>query len=385
MRGKLLHNIRKMTVTELYSKMLSGDIDFLSAPFNSYQTSDYDYLDYLHYFCEKYVQVIRTIDWESIGDLNSAMNSNILEERRTIKFDLVVDIKRVVNMVEDAVVQYYKGFPLIAKERFEKAFTDNDCHLLQLLPSYTLHRNGDVSPVFYRMRNDRCSNPLELFHVPYEKRYLASYSRYSIAGYPSLYLSSSLEMSWHELDEPDLRDVSYSRYHITGSQITFIDLGLPMTSEHFSWNIGQLSEMYSVLVFYPLIMSCSLKVKHKGTYVPEYFVPQTMLEILRLHARKDGKIRGIAYPSTKASDIESFVKRRNRNFVIPTIGAEQRDGYCAEISTLFTMTHPIMFPVDYKGKVDIEALNSINEDAPYNAINVFNISNSVSFPCLLGL
>ena len=42
----------------------------------------------------------------------------------------------------------------------------------------------------------------ELFHIPYDKREYASSERFSVAGYPCLYLSSQYEICWCECHKP---------------------------------------------------------------------------------------------------------------------------------------------------------------------------------------
>lgn len=339
--------------------MLSGDLGFLSAPFDSYLSFDGDLLDYVHEFCKEYISLVKSLDKDSTDSLNRQMTQlvNLVQQKEDpVVFDLLKDIETISAMVEEVIVQYYKGFPMLATEELEKTLSANDMHYFKLLPQFSLHR----SPTFYRMREKRCHTPLEFFHVPYEKRHLASYSRYSIAGYPSLYLAHSLKTAWQEMGCPAPTQVSYAKYEAKNDKITFIDMGLPLHGgTHFT-------EIYSLLVFYPLIMSCSLKVKpaHTGTYIPEYIIPQRLLEVFRLHKPDD--IVGISYPSSKAGSIDDFVSLKNRNFVIPIRGAEQREGYSSEVADLFRMSGPVMYPDGYG---NIEALQALSDNAQYYDIN----------------
>lgn len=58
---------------------------------------------------------------------------------------------------------------------------------------------------FYRIRHSdiNIQDRHEMFHVPLDKRYLINSYRYSIAGHPSLYLSTSLGLAWFEAGMPN--------------------------------------------------------------------------------------------------------------------------------------------------------------------------------------
>lgn len=61
---------------------------------------------------------------------------------------------------------------------------------------------------FYRVRaveeetTDIQNNPDELFHIPLSKKAFTNNERFSLAGFPSLYLSSMLPLAWQECGYP---------------------------------------------------------------------------------------------------------------------------------------------------------------------------------------
>ena len=66
-------------------------------------------------------------------------------------------------------------------------------------------RSGEL---FYRVRGvegtrkDIESNPDELFHIPLSKKALTNNERFSLAGFPSLYLATMLPLAWQESGYP---------------------------------------------------------------------------------------------------------------------------------------------------------------------------------------
>ncbi len=87
----------------------------------------------------------------------------------------------------------------------------------------------------FRVRHvddSKTCNRCDLFHAPYDKRGKVSSSRYSIAGHPSLYLGTSLELCCEELGDLSSSDKRIaSRFEIIRDQgdhkinVNVIELG----------------------------------------------------------------------------------------------------------------------------------------------------------------
>ena len=65
--------------------------------------------------------------------------------------------------------------------------------------------------IFYRMRNreedNQIMNSAELLHIPFELRGKITNQRYSVTGFPCLYLSTSLYQAWEELRRPNIMNI----------------------------------------------------------------------------------------------------------------------------------------------------------------------------------
>lgn len=243
-----------------------------------------------------------------------------------------------------------KVYQKSAMEQFERP---NNSHQDEL-QLFRVVRVGDNKP-YQRSR---------VFHTPYSLRAKVSTSRYSIAGYPSLYLGTSLKLCCEEI-HADLnkdymiaslfkleRSIEYSNTNIRVVELgikpqDFLDIH--RDNEQFGRvipkNVTDNSDVRSAfLIWYPLIAACSfIRVNKSDPFAAEYIVPQLLMQWARseLATNKDDdcdQLIGIRYfscASIKVSDM-------GFNYVFPTSG-EQRSTklpYCSVLSRAFRLTQP---------------------------------------------
>lgn len=172
-----------------------------------------------------------------------------------------------------------------------------------------------------------------MFHIPFQSRHLVSTQRYSIPGYPVIYLASALETAWYELGQPELFDTTCAKYKFKDLAV-FVDLGYPLKENPSLW------ELYSLFVFYPLIIATSVRVKYPNApFKVEYMLPQLMLRVIRNYDH----ITGISYMSNKTPLQDNIFSLYYRNFVVITKNALCRDGYDADLASKMQMTKPFRF------------------------------------------
>lgn len=150
----------------------------------------------------------------------------------------------------------------------------------------------------FRARNvfeNRTFNRKEIFHPPFQFRNKAGTSRCSIVGYPSLYLSTSLELCLEEL-EYDFKPGRYicSRFELAKDNSTrIIELGIKPSD---FWDIKELSKskrgqlidtsmlsneetLKNYYLWFPLIIACSFfRVDRRDPFAVEYIVPQLLMQ-----------------------------------------------------------------------------------------------------------
>lgn len=307
--------------------LAKGKHKTLSPPFTGYSDSDIDILDFYHQFFTEYINCLKRIDRNVIDKVNITMQMFINRfNNQTVKFDIIHETIDLCNAILEATTQYFKGFPNVAYEKLEYIFIENSCHLLQLLPQLTC-KNIQL----YRARKGKdLQERKELFHTPFELRTKCASYRFSTLGYPSLYLASSLETALLEVGAKNPLEYFCSCFK-TNNDICVVDLALPNRDLTF-W------EQYSLLVFYPLIVACNLKVKNTDDpFKPEYVIPQLLTQIIRLHS---SGIIGISYTSTKHKQVD-YTDFRQRNFVIYVPYADSSKEYSKDLSKLLYSTKPI--------------------------------------------
>lgn len=196
----------------------------------------------------------------------------------------------------------------------------------------------EVGTPFYRMRSADSYTQYtkntkdEMYHIPFNKRYLIGNERYSLTGFPTFYLSSSIYSCWEECNRCNL-DFSNVALFKNTDRLLFLDMLLPKPSSSVHDN---------TLFGVPLILASRLKVVHdKGKFVPEYIIPQLLMECV-IKSRNESEseiITGIRYESIHQSErdliFDSFYKDSLfLNYAIPPFESSDK-GVCKKIKELF--------------------------------------------------
>lgn len=229
--------------------------------------------------------------------------------------------------------------------------------------------NYDNDPLkLYRIAcvNDNIPyNRSRVFHPPYYMRSKISSCRYSIAGYPSLYLGTSLELCEEETKyNPHEQYALASRFQLEryfdernrNIEIKVIELAIkPQDFFECNYSFDNRRDDYpnminmlkdpsvqkAYIVWYPLIASCSfIRVNKKDPFAAEYIIPQLLMQWVRKEMSNQNenydKLIGIRYfscASVKASNM-------GYNYVFPTSGIKNDRSFCPILSRAFKLTQP---------------------------------------------
>ena len=124
--------------------------------------------------------------------------------------------------------------------------------------------------IFYRMRTNEKKERFtrkDLFHIPLNKRGLVSTQRYSMPGYPCLYLGKSLAACWEEMNRPSLDNCMFSCFK-TEKNMRVLSLRFPDAKE---W--GEDVYLDQKLEIMPFIIACMIKVDDPNNiYKVEYTI-----------------------------------------------------------------------------------------------------------------
>ncbi len=287
-------NILEEKFNEFVNDLIEGDIKELAPPFNDYYDNDNDILTFYNQYFDKYIKYINSLDKNIFSYANKKMYNLVknAHPEGEFSFDILSEIYKVCSTIENSIDVYFAGYPGEAFNKLYDAFSENKDHLLLLLPQLT------IKAELFRVRKGRdFSVRKDLFHIPFELRSKCGSYRFSMPGYPSLYLAGSLQTA---LDETLIEDKNFTCCAFKNKSkdgFVFIDLTLPE-----DLNILTFDQKYNFVVFYPLIVACELSVKQKDDpFKPEYVIPQLFYQVI--HSRPKS-INGICNPYTKENKLD---------------------------------------------------------------------------------
>ncbi len=294
--------------------------------------------------------------------------SKIIDSDDNIVYEKV---KGCCAQIIKAVKAYLDGFPsnafMYLNELMNNVLMQNPLKLYQKSISKLFDLSKYNDPLYlFRVVGVNDNIPYgrsRVFHTPYTLRSKVSTSRYSIAGYPSLYLGTSIELC-----EEEVRLNPYDKFSIASlfkiernmeyndTEINVIELavkpqdffeglnGVQGIRRHISYNdLNDDKIRNAYILWYPLIAACSyIRVNKSDPFAVEYIVPQLLMQWVRSEINTNennyDKLIGIRYfscASIKASEM-------GFNYVFPTSGKQDKDlPFCSVLIKAFRLTKPV--------------------------------------------
>ena len=178
----------------------------------------------------------------------------------------------------------------------------------------------------------------EMFHIPYDKRYLVGNQRFSLSGLPCLYLGGSSYICWEELGRKDLNSTNYCGYSLN-EDINMFDFLLPVEITN--------SQQIQRIV---LILACSLAANRESLFKPEYILSQCILHTLInrsfynhsqfcLQFHSSHLLNGDADYFDKDYANDDFLARYV-NYVFPA-ASSKTEGYSDNLRKVFNQTETV--------------------------------------------
>ena len=281
-----------------------------------------------------------------------------LDNEETIKIqnweDKEARIYRLIEGILDAVNLYYEGLHSKAFTIIKNQLFDN--LILEKMNLATI-KEGEY---FYRGRffeYNRHKSHEDMFHIPLEMRGNIKTQRYSVPGYPCLYLGSSIYSCWEELGQPKFNDLMISAFQTT-RELKLFDFRIPAEEDFYNLNFEKL------LLSLPLIIACSFIVREEDKnfeFKAEYIIPQLLIELITEINRDEWKrkninelILGVIFTSTHKNNDFDFPKRVFENIAIPVLMVSGSKGYCDVLSECFRLTSPTCYEYE-ELKTDFES------------------------------
>ena len=173
-------------IKELYAEITTRGNQFCY-PF-IYTDADGDYLAYVTKLTKGFVDRVKKLDGVSVQILNHAFDKLPADKKPKKSFDFMRDVDALSELVIEVLKYCYRCYPDDAFQKLKNFFEADDCYYLNMLPQLQVKQW-----TLYRIRKgsfDKTKDG-EMFHIPFEKRHLVDSQRYSIPGYPILYLAGS--------------------------------------------------------------------------------------------------------------------------------------------------------------------------------------------------
>lgn len=299
----------------------------------------------------------------------------------------VIDaMEAMCNCVMKAVDMCYRGLPASAYDSVKAgldAFLKKDgyCSFSQL-----------TDERFYRMRVEsdnwvkRTVDKNGMFHIPFNLRGIVKTQRYSVPGFPCLYLGKHVEGCWEELGRPILSNCLISRFEQKkGVHLNVLDMRVPDESEWYvdgdNDKYKPLSEIKGMVALFPLIIACTFKTKSQNdTFKPEYIVPQLLLQYVKERGYEENKrkkknereIYGVMYTSVQIpAKKQTNAQQTYDNVVLPVI--DIKNSYCGRLKDLFDWTEPYCVEFTSSGDQSISNGGGSRFDEIENQIKQFKI------------
>lgn len=288
----------------LYQVLLKYDFDLFRGA--------YGITEYLRSHCQQYYKDIL----EAVNGDNSFLGEEfvkLLRENLSLLNDICTEIPNILEL-------YDQGF---LGNAYQQAYA-----LFERLKPYYIVRFdfGNNAGCLYRIREgdfrihtetESKKQKMELFHIKKEMRNKIGAYRYSVAGYPCLYLASNVELAWYECGMP--QKFSYCQILLDetiSKPLKLIDFSNRPIDFLSSVNIwltnsrkrGEESETYKIIlryiVTYPVVAACSVKVKDRGSkFVEEYIFPQLFMQWIR----ENDMIDGVRYKSSLNTNLVQYM------------------------------------------------------------------------------
>ncbi len=274
-------------------------------------------------------------------------------------------ISSLCENVKKIIQIYFKGYPVEAFQILRDTIKNIEPYFNVFLSSQDITKNIFKNIYqLYRIRTSyvRKLSHKDIFHIPFEFRYLVSGQRYSIPGLPCLYLGGSSYVCWKELGEPPTNTIHISQFELAeNATIKILDLGYkPADIIYDLKNEKKLGDDFylAYCIMWPLIAVSSIEAKYKNAnFFPEYIFPQLITQWITF---SENKCDGVRYFSTNV--FEADYKGSPQpicNFAFPVQSLES-NGYCKTLASKFKFSEPLLWD---------DAANSSKQEHPRNDTN----------------
>lgn len=292
----MINEIRNRSRTSTYSKELCRLLDSYRNLLRNYLIYDYPLYDY--------------------GNIKERVYKNILDLKklfRSYESGDLIQTDKITNRL----------FKLTGRSVPKSTYFP-----ISIIPSQS---------IFYRAGTWEANKREDLFHAPFHLRRKIGSNRFSLPGYPCLYLSSSIACAFDEVRKN--RSKVYVSAFKNLKELKMYDFRFFPDGD----DKDKTKNIIDNVLSYPFKIAASIPLlddKKDDVYKEEYIIPQILLHsVIRQKTGKD--IVGILYTSTMAitNNLPVCEYSKYQNLVLPAHFFKEK-GYCSFLKRLFSLTVP---------------------------------------------
>ena len=280
---------------------------------------------------ERFEKILNKYKRLFINGFIHSLGGNLCEEHKGVIAEEIIEALKKINLeeleefftqiIENVYIKWIDGNVAISVENLKKLILEKKLDSDMFLFNVANH-------LFYRGRKiseGDILNTYDMFHIPFDKRYLIENQRFSLNGQPLLYLGGSPATVFEELDlsENELGKVAISSFYIKDKFFKVIDLRNPFylyykylgkenneeieDNEKIEDNLPKIDEDSIKLRLFFLILSSvccfekrvhhKIKSKNMNVFFEEYIIPQTVTQVY-----KSLNKQGITFSSTRIKE-----------------------------------------------------------------------------------
>ena len=279
-----------------------------------------------------------------------ALIANIdAEDRPATWSDTLARVNQLCDAINRAVDREYQGTRHSAYSAIKNQLDGYKTQSVQI-EGLAIDKNIVTIPsgtLTYRMREVELEEQhnlkrKDLFHIPMDEKGKVNTQRYSVPGFPCLYLSHGVYGCWEEMRRPVFGTIMVSKFK-SQQEFKVLDMRIPSKD---AWD----DDMERCVKFFPLVIASMVKVKNsKDSYKPEYLIPQLLTEWV-ISRNRDSKtaevIIGILFTSTKKNNDFDFPENCYDNYAIPVLSPLGSKKYCKRLTEIFHLTAPTYYDLE---------------------------------------
>lgn len=313
-------------------------------------------------FIHSFKNVIKNIDrlpirWDG-KDFYTDLKKRLVKYEDDVRKipDIDLDKMNEINeLILSAVECYLNGMPSKAFKQISKLIT-------KYYNNLSVEDKDIIGYRIVQLDDNKLYNRKRVFHIPFSLRKRIGTNRYSIPGYPCLYLADGFDGCFNEIGYNPVNNYIVSKFK-SDKKMKILDLSVNPNQIVFDSSNKIEGEQlryscFNYIYSFPLIIACSyIRSEPNLPFAPEYIIPQLLLQCF--HERKNKfKIDGIRYLSCNTN-----INNEVRNFVFLTeYNNKSQLDYCEKLSEIFSFTAPY-YTKDYSNLLNLK--DDIDSDLDY--------------------